>query len=198
MITNKVNGKRYIGQTSQELSRRWHAHCSAKKYTPLVRAIKKYGKNNFEIKVLCRCNTVEEMNHREQHYIKLFNTLSPNGYNLLPGGRNSLHTSETKAKISRANKGKRKSREWVRKLTEPKIGRPLSEAHKRKLRIARKGKQPNLGKRFSKSWRRKIGLASRGRKMSDEAKRKISLANTGRKRPDLAERNRARAKGKAC
>jgi len=102
LITNKINGKRYVGQTVQLLNVRWSKHChvsNANKGMLIVHAIQKYGRDSFEIKVLSKCSSLEEMNYRERYYIKLLKTSSPNGYNILPGGLNSLHTEETKKKI---------------------------------------------------------------------------------------------------
>src|SRR5580704_3159657 len=89
-ITNKINEKSYIGQTIGPIEKRWNSHCSKQKrgHGIFYRAIAKYGKENFEIKILARCNSIQEMNHREVYYIKLFNTLAPNGYNLDTGGKN--------------------------------------------------------------------------------------------------------------
>jgi group I intron endonuclease len=102
----------------------------------LHQAIKKYGKENFEIKVLARCDSLEEMNHREAYYIKLFNTLRPNGYNLMSGGGNSKHSEETKRKIAKANIGKKRPEELKQKLRKPK-----SEAHKLKISAKLKGRK---------------------------------------------------------
>ena len=98
----------YIGHTIKPLKQRWHEHCSKKNCRKLYRAIKKYGKDAFEIKVLVRCNTMTEMNHRETYYIKLFSTLAPRGYNLKLGGiQNGKHSEETKKRMSEAHKGEK-------------------------------------------------------------------------------------------
>lgn len=137
-ITNKITGKSYIGQTVQSIQKRWIMHYSkGSTCRYLSNAIKKYGKENFNIKVLARSNSIEEMNHREQYYIKIFNTLSPNGYNLMTGGGNSRPSPdvtkrrseslknfyannvpkpislETRAKISKAGKGRKKSQKSI-------------------------------------------------------------------------------------
>lgn len=111
-ITNLLTGKSYIGQTVGSMRRRWNRHCSESSCVLLNRSIKKYGKENFEIKVLAYCNNIEEMNHREQYCIKLFKTLAPNGYNVRSGGNEQIrskfvpvkHTEESKMKIRIARK----------------------------------------------------------------------------------------------
>lgn len=110
MITNKLNGKRYVGQTTGSLNLRWKSHCknSKSKHGIFHLAVHKYGKENFEIKVLAKCNSIEEMNHREVYYIRLLNTLAPNGYNLDSGGKNKTLHQITRNKISESHKGKMK------------------------------------------------------------------------------------------
>src|ERR1700743_1721332 len=106
IITNNVNNKRYIGQTIQKLDNRWRSHTYHHHKMAISRAIKKHGAEHFNIRVLARCDSIEEMNHREAYYIKLFNTLSPNGYNLDSGGKNKITHQSTKDKISKIHKGR--------------------------------------------------------------------------------------------
>lgn len=54
-ITNKINGKRYVGKTTKSsILDRWESHLKdcKKGHTKLYNAIKKYGKENFNIDVL--------------------------------------------------------------------------------------------------------------------------------------------------
>lgn len=89
-ITNKINGKCYIGQ-SIHIEKRWWAHKhdaflkggSTYDY-PLYQSMRKYGLNNFAFEVIEECS-VEELNEKEIHYIKYFNSFG-NGYNQGPGG----------------------------------------------------------------------------------------------------------------
>ena len=55
-ITNKVNGKVYIGQ-SRDIKRRWYEHRKVKgdydrHSYPLYSAIEKYGIDNFEFEII--------------------------------------------------------------------------------------------------------------------------------------------------
>lgn len=93
-ITNKVNGKKYIGQTIQTIRKRWNGHVSKCRNRPMVdRAIDLYGKENFnieQIEKVCfksKDELCEKLNSLEQFYIKKFNTLSKNkqGYNITYG-----------------------------------------------------------------------------------------------------------------
>jgi len=91
-ITNILNGKSYIGQ-SVNIDRRIYDHFyrsqdeNSNAYNaPLHIAIRKYGKENFQWEVLQEC-TIEEIDNLERYYIQKYNTLSPNGYNILEGGQ---------------------------------------------------------------------------------------------------------------
>lgn len=104
-ITNLLNGKCYIGQTiAKNPILRWRAHCSKKVNSAIHLAIVKYGKNNFKFEIIEQNKTIEELNLLEQFYIKKYDTMSPNGYNLDIGGRNCL---KEKASIEKGAAKKR-------------------------------------------------------------------------------------------
>lgn len=94
-ITNKLNGKSYIGQTVQKPILRWRAHCSRNTDSAIHLAINKYGKENFTFDVICSANSIEDLNALEIDFIRNLNTFAPNGYNLDEGGRNCLKSKES-------------------------------------------------------------------------------------------------------
>lgn len=102
---NKINGKEYIGQTVNSLQKRISVHkaSTGKKETYFCHALKKYGFYNFEWEVLEECDSKEELDEMEFHYIKQYNTLRPNGYNLTLGGSTGtfgwIPTEENKKNI---------------------------------------------------------------------------------------------------
>jgi group I intron endonuclease len=107
VIKNKLDGKMYIGQTTKTAEERFRLHCNAATNCRYLKAaIKAHGKENFEVKVLARCESVDEMNHREAYYIKLFNSLAPSGYNLMTGGhhKNSRLSKVSRKKLSESHK----------------------------------------------------------------------------------------------
>ena len=94
-ITNKINGKNYIGQ-SVHIERRWQEHCLPSARSAIAKAIQKYGKNNFSFEILEQC-TIGELDNREDYYMKKYNSLTPNGYNVLtvqqtPSARSAVKT----------------------------------------------------------------------------------------------------------
>ena len=88
-ITNKVNGKSYIGQTRYTIEFRWRQHQHKKDNTYFHNAIHKYGIQNFSVEVLEECD-VEKLNSREIFYIAKYNTFKE-GYNLTIGGEGNKH-----------------------------------------------------------------------------------------------------------
>lgn len=83
-ITNKVNGKSYIGQTRYTLEFRWRQHIHKKDNTYFHNAIRKYGVENFEKEILEECDYTD-LNKREIYYIAKYDSFK-NGYNLTIGG----------------------------------------------------------------------------------------------------------------
>lgn len=84
--TNKTNNKSYIGQTVNYTERKWqHERCYEKENCKFHDAIKKYGTDQFDWKVLETCNTREQALKLEKYYISLYNTYQ-NGYNENKGG----------------------------------------------------------------------------------------------------------------
>lgn len=91
-ITNKVNGKVYVGQ-SIDIIDRWKQHYykafNSKEVafnSAIHSAFRKYGIENFELEVIEECSA-EELDEKEKFWVKEFNSLSPNGYNILSGGQ---------------------------------------------------------------------------------------------------------------
>lgn len=86
-ITNTINEKIYIGVTSQpEQRKKAHFFNRSQKFRSLIKnAIDKYGAENFNFEVVC-IGGLEYIYELENRAVGLYDTLSPNGYNILPGG----------------------------------------------------------------------------------------------------------------
>lgn len=83
LTTNLINNKKYIGQ---------HKGKATDSYLGsginLVKAIKKYGKENFTKEILLYCETQEETDIMEKFYIQQYNAVEDeNFYNLTEGGQ---------------------------------------------------------------------------------------------------------------
>jgi group I intron endonuclease len=116
-LINKVNNKIYIGQTRSSIKKRFSQHCETRNKTAIGLAIKKYGVDNFEYAVLYEnIETLEELNKKEIECIKLYNSISPNGYNIESGGKVIFANAESREKISKALKGREIT--WANKISE--------------------------------------------------------------------------------
>jgi len=118
LITNIVNDKKYVGQTRQQLNKRWSYHITeSKTYSerPLYRAINKYGIDKFKIRILEECNE-DKLNEREIYWINFLDSYH-NGYNATTGGRCFEHTDDTKNKISESMKEVSRSDEWANNVS---------------------------------------------------------------------------------
>jgi group I intron endonuclease len=145
-ITNKINDKIYIGQASCFVGSnnnrwgslgRWKSHVSeAIKNNDdhcvlLNNAIRKYGPENFEVKTIDKGN-FSEINDKEVYYIQLFNSLTPNGYNLKTGGDKGKDSDDTKKKKSDAHIGKEHSDKTKENISKGQLGNrrnPIKRKH---------------------------------------------------------------------
>ena len=89
-ITNKINGKSYIGQTVRTLDQRWRSHLSSVNQGSKFRfhsAIRKYGVDNWKLDILFENDDVDLCKKKEEELIALYNlTNNKKGYNATPGG----------------------------------------------------------------------------------------------------------------
>lgn len=168
-ITNRVNGKSYIGY-SDNVESRWNDHKTGKGSKLVHRAIKKYGIEQITFEILA-----EDSVASEDMYIQLHNTMKPNGYNLTPGGGlPPNHKGKTYKEIYGDQSTKRIE-------------------HFRELQLSRGGFGPTVHTESTKSRIREsviIAHANRDCSHSEDTKNKISQANKGR----LAGANNPKAK----
>ena len=144
---NKINGKVYIGITSQKPEQRWRNGEGYKSSPHFYSAIQKYGWDNFEHNILFVELTKEQACLKEQELIKEFNSMNRKyGYNSTSGGDIFVMNEETKQKISQAlmgnqnNLGHSCSEEKKKKISEAQKGRKFTEEHKQKLSEAAKNR----------------------------------------------------------
>jgi group I intron endonuclease len=201
-ITNLVNGKVYIGQTSQSLHARFVQHINNNySVSAIAAAIHKYGAEQFKIEQLATADNKEQLDELEKVYIKLNNSMAPHGYNLKDGGTmGSTYTEESKNRMSLAKIGKIASIETRRKMSVVHTERWKNdeELHKRKSQTSkalwenpeyRDGLIAQRKDYWSRSENREQA-AERGRNMiSNEYLEKVSLGvRLAQQRPDVKEK----------
>ena len=103
MITNNLNGKRYIGQTTN-YRKRISDYRNAEKRDlnhPIYRIIKENGSDNFTMEILQTCSP-KALTRLENFYIKKYDTTNPEkGFNLLIGnGKNNTSASRKRKSLS--------------------------------------------------------------------------------------------------
>lgn len=165
LITNLINGKFYVGQTKNFSLRKaghlYAARCGNER--PLYRAIRKYGEDSFEFKVLEECED-EIVNEREQHWVEQYDSFNPlKGYNLTSGGNYPLQISdETRTKLSAALIAK-----WTNQTYREMMSKKASETFQNYWQTH--GGHPQTLLR---------GFDWTGRRHSEETKRKIGETNS--------------------
>lgn len=90
-VTNKINGKMYVGCTTKTLKARKRGHVSESRGRcchAIHKAIKYYGENNFDWEVIDKALTQQEMFDKETYYIQFYDTYK-NGYNSTLGADNT-------------------------------------------------------------------------------------------------------------
>ena len=174
LITNKINGTLYVGQTIKSLKHRWQQHLYDAQHQcpyPLHKAIRKCGESSFEIEQVFVCENQEELDFTEIFFIAFMCTKTPSGYNILDGGgiqgahRGHKHSEETKKKISEVHKG----------LPAWNKGRKASPEDIEKNRIG------HLGILWAPD--RKVNNGWLGRTPTEEHKEKIRKAKKGKGKP---------------
>ncbi len=101
--TCKDTGKMYIGQTKKTLNNRIKSHKSNAKNRPtyFTNHAKKYGWDIFIWEVLEICDNHEKLNEREQFYISTYNTIRPNGFNLISRDQPKYFSDDVLLKMSK-------------------------------------------------------------------------------------------------
>lgn len=167
ILTNKVNGKQYVGKSSNLLVRvNQHLLGSSVQCPAIYNAISFYGVKQFSVEIVPYSGiSVEALSAVEKWKIRQLGTKSPRGYNLTDGGDGPVgveRSLEVRLRKSESMLGKR-NHFW---------GKTHSDKSKGEISESLRGeKNPNFG-----------GFKGRnppflGNKHSDETKRKLSEVN---------------------
>lgn len=135
-IKNKLNGKGYIGQACCYVGQnnkkwgsinRWKSHLreaySSKKDHCLLlnQAIRKYKDCNFELNIIGKFH-LNKLDNMEKYFIKEYNTLVPNGYNLNSGGKGGKDSEETRLKKRHMRLNKKNTKSHIENSRIGQIG----------------------------------------------------------------------------
>lgn len=182
-ITNRLNGKRYIGVTGKKLGERWYKHCwdaqNGSSFA-LHRAIRKYGPATFDIEHIASPllgSTRALLGQLEIDIIAQEGTMA-HGYNQTPGG-------EGWSELNRSRKGQ----------PSPKKGKPMSEESREKMRSRWTPEYRAARSVALTGIKKTVPSSKRGQPLSDDhrAKLRAAWASNPARREALAEANRKRA-----
>lgn len=161
IITNDVNSKVYIGQTTKTLENRIQNHKNSLVSgvnTHLYNAMRKYGWDKFHFNVIAEVFDQESLDHLEEYYIKKYDSIR-NGYNMASGGSvNVMYSDVVKDKhdkVMRSDDVRRRISESM-KRHYAEIGGPTEE-HRAHLSQSRKAlysskKGEEVREKFRKSF----------------------------------------------
>lgn len=184
--TNMINGKKYIGKhKSNVFDKKYYGSGVGLNF-----AIKKYGKENFKVRIIEKINTNQkELDLKEIYWIKYFNAVKDKEYyNCSYGGENegwsgvnkalkeNGFSEETRRKMSASRKGtkhpmygKKHKKESIEKMSKAKRGKKLTVENKKKISESLKGENaPWYGKHLTESTKMKISEATKKRNLVKE------------------------------
>ncbi len=130
--TNIENNMVYIGQTTRTLEKRKQSHLNESRIDNYYfhNALKKYGVDGFEWKIIYHCKDIDELYCMERYFIQLYNTIRPYGYNLTLGGEGNfgwVPKEQTKRNISKALEGRKRG--------------PFTDEHKKNIGESQRGRK---------------------------------------------------------
>lgn len=170
--TNKKNGKKYFGITSQKPEKRWANGRGYKDNEHFSNSIKKYGWDGFEHEILFTNLTIDQASCMEINLIRMHNTTNVDfGYNKSFGGecnRGGI-TEETRKKLSYASS--HISESTREKHRQNLIKRNKTEEHRKAVSDSAKRRKKEITENFSKYWHLP---------RSEETKEKLKIAHQKR------------------
>ena len=161
LVTNKVTGKVYVGQTIMGIAARWKGHCNAGKSSRLWLSIQRHGRESFSIEALESAETKQRLDDLERAYIAAYNSTNKDiGYNFERGGSGAPKSKDATERAAAKLRGRVVPKDSVEKMAATKRGRARTAAEQVVLD--------------------RMAESNRGRKHGAEATKKMSVAVTGR------------------
>ena len=198
VITNTVNGKKYVGQTCQGFEVRWKDHVALSRTGRKIyflNAIRKHGHSSFTHEIVAEANERAEADTLERQWIQQLNTTDPSiGYNSTNGGEGfssgDLNPNRLNPRRGADNwaYGKTKSPEVRAKISKTLTGMLVGD------------KNPFYGRKHTDETKRHISEIQIGQvrgPQSEDTREKIRQRMLNRVfRPETLERMAAAKRGK--
>lgn len=180
LTTNLVTNEKYIGKHYGDLNDNYLGSG-----TILLRAIKKYGKENFEREILYISQDAEENNIKEKEFIKVFNAVNDRTfYNIAAGGDGGdiFHTlpleqqEQIRKAVSKRTSGtlnpmygKHHSQEAINKIKSVNKDYTQTEEYRKNMSLAVAGEKNGMyGKHHSQESKDKMSKSKKGKKLGKE------------------------------
>ena len=202
------SGKSYIGQTSRSVEARLAQHVrsamNGNSKLPVHCAWRLYGTPAIE--VISHSDSQEDLNIKEKLAIEFYNTISPNGYNLGPGGETApSKCPEVANKIAKKAKGRLHNKITIKKMSviskekwkDPEYQKKVSNSLKagwndERRKITSDRMKKYWEKRKSEGWKMPESTKEkiRVRKFTEETRKKMSDSAKARIRQPVSDETR--------
>ncbi len=198
LTINLINGKQYIGDHSTNNLN--DNYIGSGVY--FLNALNEHGKQNFKYKILEFFDTKEEAFDAQEKYIKKYNTLVPNGYNISPTGGlcvRGCHSEESRKKCkSRGMHGKKHSKETIQNIKNNNKGKHyIKHTKETKEKISKNHRKyqseeakEKMRKPKSIEHRKHISEGHVGLVASEKAKEKNRQKHLGKKQSEKTKQKR--------
>jgi group I intron endonuclease len=191
VITNKINGKKYIGMSINKKPSFIVSYYGSGKL--IKQAIKRYGIENFDKEIIKTFDTEKETRDYERMLIEKEDAINSNlYYNLCCGGygggvKGHMVSEDTKRLISEKLKGHVHTDETKIKISNAKKGRKRSESEIEKFKNSIRKYWDNISDEELSKLSEKHRKLSIGRKVSEDTKVKLSKINSKLTREEIIE-----------
>ena len=143
-ITNIINNKVYIGQTTRTVEARFQEHlhsCTQKSKATLhlYSAMNLYGKENFSVEMIDTAISQDDLNKKEIYWIEFYDSMNA-GYNMTKGGseENPMNSEIVRKKHAKKLRSKEVRQKISKTLHELRTTQGFSAEHLKKLSEAAK------------------------------------------------------------
>ena len=196
-ISNRVDGKQYIGGSLLVLRRLGHHRSLLRRQLHfnrhLQRAWDKHGEDAFVFEVVQFCDKDDVLFCEQTHLDEMFATVDRrliyNTATVAAAPMTGLKASdETRRKMSDALRGKRRCEATKERMRKAQRGRVVSDEGRRNVSMSKSGaNHPNWGKSMPEVVREKISAAQKGRVFTEEHLRNLRNAARTRRRKAQGE-----------
>lgn len=198
-VTNKINGKTYIGQRKCPKGKTPESDCYMGSGLLLHKAFEKYGKEIFSKTIIAIAECKENINVLEKVFIALYRAGGKAEYNIADGGDGGNLGEEVNKKLRGENNpfyGKHHSEESKAKNREKHLGKIPSDLARKNMSKSQKGRK------HSEETKKKISDSNKGKIFTEKTKQKLSEShngqvawNKGKRLPEEIRKRMGRKKG---